>query len=129
MSEHLGSDFSAVSDINSSLTRVDGEVGLGQAGARRLSTPGGRKHYDLNYGFDMRQFVNAPATKFRAERGAEMELVKDERVLSADVTVIFIQDEVPPRLKVNATMQSEDGPFDLTLDVTALTVEILREET
>lgn len=125
----LGSDFSAVTDVDPNLRRVKGRFALAQAIARRLTTPSGLKFYDLNYGFDVRAFVNAPAQQFRVERGVEIEALKDERVLAADATVTFITEDDPPRLTIGLTLTDDDGPFDLTLNVDELSVELLREFT
>jgi len=123
--ENIGSDFAAVTTVDASLSRVKGRRALAEAVARRLQTPNGAKFYDLDYGFDVRQFINAPTRRFQVERGTELEALKDPRVEDADAVVTFGAGV----LQILLTLTDEAGPFDLTLNVDELQVTTLREFT
>jgi hypothetical protein len=130
--ENIGSDFSAVTTVDASMKRIKGRAAHAQAVARRLRVPNGSKFYDLDYGFDLRQFVNAPAARFQIERGTELEALKDERTENADAVVTF--EPIPGttgarNFKVDLTLTDEAGPFDLTLNVDELDVTLFREFT
>lgn len=122
----LGTDVLVISDIGLRWDLVTGRKNLAAAIARRLSTPRGTFDWDPNYGFDLRDALNAgmTATQISQLRGAITdESEKDERVLAAAVVVDF--NFATSSLSVKITLTDADGPFDLILLVTALTVEVL----
>lgn len=92
-----------------------------QAVARRLETPRGGLFYDEEYGTDLRAYVNSNAGPLEIARAAELEAMKDERVLAADATVNRSGQSITVTMKLTLA----DGPFDLTLDVSDLTVDLI----
>lgn len=121
MGADYGSDFSCESDIDAGLTVVSGLVCLGQALVRRLQTPRGGLFYDLEYGTDLREFVNGHASARDIERAAERELLKDERVEQVRASCSFDGERAVVRLSVLGAA----GPFSLVVGVSSLTVEML----
>jgi len=124
MATDYGDDIGGVFDISADLLVVRGRVALSHAIARRLTTPRGGLFYDLSYGHDVRQYVNAPSVQpGTIESQVSTECLKDERVLDATVSVIGVGEE----LRIEVLLIDAQGPFRLTLKVTQLTVELLRE--
>jgi len=121
-----GSDVSCVSDIASDGRTVSGFVVVGEAIARRLSTPRGRLIADPNYGFDLTQFINedmSPRDIAGLQSGVVAECLKDERVSAADATATLDRSGVLT-LSVNLELSTES--FTLVLAVSAVKVEIIR---
>ena len=116
-----GSDISCVSDLDPNLTVVSGPLGVIQAVVRRLQTPRGFLWYDKNYGTDLRAFLNGKPSKFRIAQAIESEALKEERVQRADATVTITTDAITVELALTLA----EGTFDLTISVTALTVELI----
>lgn len=121
-----GSDFQAVEDLDSRLTLVTGPAVVAQAVARRLQVPRGGLWYAPDYGTDLRAYLLAPVrSRFALVAAIEAEATKDERVQSAKATVAFDGD----RAEVTVTLELVDGrTFDLVLDVSRVTVELLTFE-
>lgn len=123
----LGADLAGVGDIDPSGLVVAGNAALGQALARRLTTPRGGLVYDDDYGLDCRDWLNAGLTSQRARELAgavRREALKDERVLDVAVSLAFSQATSVLTLSLRVT--TSDGPFDLVVAVSALSVAILR---
>lgn len=121
----FGSCWSCITDVDMPSTMATGFVAVGQAIARRWSTPAGGLVGDANYGYDLTDFVNddldtrdLPAIAHRA--GAEAE--KDERVTSAPVTITLIGG----LLFVAGKIQTASGPFQLVVSVSNVTVTLLQ---
>ena len=123
----LGSDFRGILDVYQNLARASGRTALGEALCRRLSTPRGGLFYDLDYGFDLRQFLSAaqPPPGF-IESQVVAELLKDERVLDVDVASVGFVGEA---LSLEVVVTDGAGPFALTVTVDQLTVKLLQENT
>jgi phage baseplate assembly protein W len=115
----LGSDFSAVDDLDFALTFLEGEeherLAFIQAIQRRLSTPRGALFYDPSYGLDLRNFLSDNLSPKVMQGIIAAEIRKDERVENAEVSVTpdpvvrgkYIVD-------MNVTAQGEDQEFALT---------------
>lgn len=128
MTADLGTDLSCVTDLDGAGAVVSGRLLLGQAYARRLSTPNGGLIDDPIYGYDLTQFVNADLgagdiDDIQSKAAAEGS--KDERVLSCSVVVTVSIDGI---MSVVASMVDSDGPFDLVLSVSDVTVDLLKVE-
>ena len=122
----FGTDFSCVADCADDFGLATGRTVVAQAIARRFMTPRGRLIGDANYGFDLTGYVNddlSSADLSRIASGCEAEAVKDERVISASVTVTL---SVAGLLLVTCVLDTAAGPFTLVLSVTAVTVEVLK---
>ena len=126
----LGTDISCVSDVDPQCTVVSGRRLLAEAVARRWITPRGMLIDDPNYGTDVTDFIDADVTRASlASMRASMiaEALKDERVESCEVVI------TPPpgglgatgAYHVTATLADAAGPFDLTLAITDVTVDLI----
>lgn len=119
----LGLDLSCVTDLEEDMAEVSGRTCLAQAIARRLTTPRGGLIDDPGYGYDLRDLLNAdvgPRELAAAASAAENECLKDERVLSATVSIVYAQQTV------DVALEDADGPFKLVLAVDTVTVAILQ---
>jgi hypothetical protein len=121
----LGVDIACIDDLDASLSLVDGRTGLGQALARRISTARGMLFYDPTYGIDIRGQMNRPFTATQAARLVEGECIKDERVNDVAATVEF--SDTTETLTITLQVDDGRGPFDLTISIDAVTVEVLNE--
>lgn len=120
-----GTDLSCVVDLDAGLAEVTGNTLLAQALARRLITPRGGLLDDPNYGYDLTQFLNAdigPTDLASITAAVNAELLKDERVLSASVTVTF----AGTVLSVTAQINAANGPFSFVLAVSNVTTQLLQ---
>jgi phage baseplate assembly protein W len=94
-----------------------GTVNLIDALRRRLETPRGALFYDPDYGFDLRQYVQAAfddALRFEGESFIETECYKDERVDSVLVTSELENDILKFRIQGQAD-DNQDFEFILEL--------------
>lgn len=130
MATNYGYDTACVSDVGlvdvviTSARRV-----IGERIARRLQTPrGGLASVDpaaADFGIDVRQFLlgrMSSASVSQAQQTISSECTKDEEVLAADVTVTFVNGGA---MTIAIRLTSASGPFVLTLNVTALTTELV----
>ncbi len=127
MATDIGPTWSGVEDIRQDLGKVEGDAALGEELARRLSTES--LWYDLEYGEDLRNFINAadPGPGV-IERLVEAQCLLDERV--DDAVVDVTRENNGKSLTVEIDVTKGDGTnFLLTLKVSELTVEILKENT
>lgn len=122
----LGVDVACYPDLDAMGSLVSGKTMLGQAIARRLTTPRGALFYDTNYGTDLRLYISEGMTteaQGRIKAAVESECLKDERVAGATATVGFsLQAQT---LKISIALETKTGPFSLTIAVTSLTVSLL----
>jgi len=119
MATDLGADISTYPDLDPAYTLITGPRVVAEAVARRWVTPRGGLFYDLNYGYDLRQFLNAVITPGLASTIAvqcELEALKDERVLQAAVTVKQSAGQLAT-LTVNCLLTLATGPFQFVLTV------------
>lgn len=139
MATGIGSDFACIEDLDANLSLVTGRVNLAHATARRLGTPRRGLFYDpTDYGEDLRDLIGSAVTPQVIQQKAEREAIKDERVQDANTLVTrkdrgqegVAEDEVGD-MTIEIELFDEEGPFDLTLDVTSesLTVANIEELT
>jgi phage baseplate assembly protein W len=120
----LGSDFHGYPDIHPTLKQVSGTLCLVQALARRLETPRGGLFYDPDYGTDLRKFVNqSGVTRAQVVSAIQTECLKDQRVASVTATVEFADTDMT--IFISVTPDGESESFSFTLNVGALTVELI----
>lgn len=122
----LGTDINVVSDLAPVWGLASGPTNLINALLRRLTTPRGGLFYDPNYGFDVVALVNSAVTPVdvaRIKAGVAAELQKDDRVQSANVQADFVF--ATKTLTLNIKITTADGPFDLVLSASAVTVDLL----
>jgi len=124
MASDLGTDFSCATDLDWRLSLVSGREGLAQASARRLGTRAGGLFYDTDYGYDLSNMSGrALVSKQAAAARAEQELLKDERIDDANVTL----DTDPDTGALVPTVMLTDGagPFEFTLPIGDVTTQLL----
>jgi hypothetical protein len=123
-----GTDFACVTDLDAALTVRDNRLTLGESLGRRLLTPRGGLFHDRSYGYDVRRFLKASGfTEAQIARVCEAQMLEDERVRNASVSVTF--DENYEELTISARVYPVIGQaFDLTLNVDSLSVELLNED-
>lgn len=122
----FGSDVSCVTDFAADGRSATGNLVVGEAIARRWSTPRGRLIDDPNYGFDLTGYVfdDMGAQDIAALRaGAQAEAAKDERVVS--VTVNADLDAHTGVLTITAFITTSLGPFQLVVAVSATSFTLL----
>lgn len=123
-SVNYGHDLFCVNDLDPGMLEVDGRVCLAQALARRLITPRGGLLDDPNYGYDLTGFLNddvTHATLASMQGQINAEMLKDERVIAASSTVVFVSGQ----LIVTISITDGVGPFPLVLAVSSVTVQVL----
>jgi phage baseplate assembly protein W len=121
----FGTTLSCVNDFASDARMVSGFAVVGEAIARRWSTPRGRLIAYPNYGFDLSEYVNAdmsPRDIAGLRAGAAAEAEKDERVERCSVSAVLGTDGV---LTLTALVQTTKGPFTLVVRASAVTVDLV----
>lgn len=96
---------------------------------RRLSTARGSLFYDLEYGLDLRTYINGEIDNNILDEirvNIEQELEKDERVQSARCSLEFNESAFTLKVTIQVTPYS-GRTFILILSVDKLTVELLQE--
>lgn len=119
-----GHDLFGVNDLDPGMLECDGRVCLAQALARRLITPRGGLLDDPNYGYDLTGFLNddvSHATLASMQGQIVAEMMKDERVIAATASVVFVAGQ----LIVTISITDSVGPFPLVLAVSSVTVQVL----
>jgi phage baseplate assembly protein W len=122
----FGSDLSCVTDLDPTGAVVSGRRLLAEAIARRLQTPRGGLIDDPDYGYDVTDFLNddlSPRDLALMATNINAECAKDQRILSANSTVTLAAGGV---LMISVGLTDLDGPFDLVLAVSDVTVAILK---
>ena len=126
-----GLDLSATTDLDPLLGTVSGSKLMGQVCLRRLYCRKGRLLSNPNaQTLDARDFVsagiNGPADLIRIQGMCSAALLGDERIQEAIVTASY--DYRLKALTLTIEALGAEGPFRLTLLVTALTVDQLTPE-
>lgn len=122
-----GGDLDVISDLPGlSFGIATGLRNIGNAMARRLTTPRGGLFYDPDYGLDVRNYLNAGMTAAQlAQIQADVasEVAKDPRV---ENPVVVVQSNVPTStLQITISCDLAEGPFEFVLAVSALTVDLI----
>lgn len=127
MATFYGSDTGCTNDLPLiSVTIIDPVQLIGQRTIRRLTTPRGALgliNDDPNFGFDVRQYVNAKLTPSQiatAQSNIQDEITKDEEIDSAEVSFSL---SGTGAISIYISMQSSVGPFSMTLTVDQLTTQ------
>ncbi len=140
----LGSDLSGINDISGTMQEVQGRVCLAQSLGRRLITPRGALIYDVNYGYDLNQWINADVSQSdisQIQGYVRQEMLKDQRVVSANVSAQYVGvSQVQAALQaivatpnpypigvivLNIQIQDSLGPFTLTVSVDNVSVTLI----
>jgi hypothetical protein len=126
----LGVDFDVLGDFPKNFVLVRGRRNLANAIARQLQTPEGflaaAFDGDPDYGYDLRGQLNS-AHQLEVIAGIEakvkQKVVRDERVLSADVRAAY--DLASASLSVDIGIEDAQGPFRLVLNVGEVRTEVV----
>ncbi len=125
--DDFGTDFSGITDLDARCSTVTGRRLLAEAIARRLSTPRGRLIKHPDYGTDLTEYINddiGPGDLAAMQSAIVAECLKDERVQDVDVSITAPVGGVGEYL-IELSIDDGDGPFDLTLSVGEVSVELL----
>lgn len=121
----LGTDVDSSFGVPLRWGLATGRKNLGNAICRRLSTKRGSLHYDLSYGYDVRGKLNVDfdsSTLSQEQSAITSEVEKEERVQSCDTTFDF--NFGTSETLINLLIDEGDGPFELILLVTDVSVSI-----
>lgn len=118
----FGIDIAWTGDLEPMMQAVDGLRALQQSIMRRLTTARGSLFYDLEYGTDLKRFLNSAASPRVIEQAAENEILKDERVLATSVEYLA---DSQSESRVRISVQTAEGPFSFTVPVSEITAEKL----
>jgi hypothetical protein len=130
MTADLGRDTSCTTSLRTGRF-VTGPLLVAEAIYRRLTTPRGMLRggeEEANYGLDLTELIGEtnPKNVIASLPGRiRSELSKDERVLSATITVVATLLGVNTALEVAIAATTSAGPFTLKLLASAVTVELL----
>ena len=122
----FGTDVSSYPDLDTNFGAITDLRAVGECCARMLETPRGSLVYAPDRGYDLRSFLNESVTQAKLDqvkRAIEQECEKDERVASAAATLVFTF--ATQTLDVSIQLTTNDGPFVLVLQVTAVTLTII----
>jgi hypothetical protein len=127
MSTDFGTDLWCIDDFDPRMPDVTGRTVAIQRMVRRLFTPRGSTPDCPNDGIDVRDFLNLGSSLTAAQIQGIIagELQKEDACLSALVTVTFAGPLSRRTMSVVVKGELSDGPFDLVLAVSSLTVELL----
>lgn len=104
---------------------------VAEAAFRRLTTPRGMLRggdEEADYGIDLADMIGSVANASdRAALGGRIssELTKDERIISADVTVKDVSEGPGVSWEIEIEAQTTAGPFTLQVGIDGVTVELL----
>lgn len=121
-----GSDLSLLVDLDALGAVVSGRLVLSQALVRRWSTPPGRLLDDPHYGYDVTGEINddlGPSDVASIGSNMDAEALKDQRVVSCLTSATLVNGV----LMTVSTIDDGNGPFTLTLAITAVSVTILTQ--
>lgn len=127
-----GRDLNCASDLLETMGEVDpfSTLALGQAIVRRLDCPRGALPDDLDYGIDLRAYLNrgtAAAEIAQLATRIRTEITKDDRIDSAVVTVTPSPSGSSLGVAIRVTpVDAQIGGFSMTLAVTS--AEVLVQE-
>ena len=127
---NYGLDLSCTTDLDPLLRTVSGTTLMEQVCLRRLYVrKGGLLSNPNDETLDARDFIGQGITAAdipRIQGQCQNVLEADERIYSATVEASF--DFYSQTLTLAITGLGASGPFNLTLSITALTVELLRPQ-
>lgn len=128
----LGADVALTDDLSAVWGMATGKVNFGMAIYRRLTTPNRTESgqpglfYDARYGYDVRDLLNDDLddAKLAAARGGiKAQCMLDERSQSVKVNLAFTA--ATKALDIDISIETSDGPFELVLRATSLTLDLL----
>lgn len=130
MAADYGRDMSCTTSLQT-MRYVSGAQLVAEAVYRRLTTPRGMlrgSEEDAEYGLDLTSFVGKgdPLTVAVSLPGKiRAELQKDERIIDVRAEVLSVTEGPATSFEIRIEATTDDGPFELTLGVGDVSVEIL----
>jgi hypothetical protein len=126
----FGTDIGALDDIDANLTTVDDRTAFVQALVRRITTPRGALWYAQDYGYDVTAAINTATDPAVIEANAEAELLRDERVDDAEVSLTVTEPTGDTTTggktwSLDLRITAGDEPYAFTLAVDAVTGALL----
>lgn len=112
-------------DVSTPAYWASGFQVVGEAVARRWTTSPGQVIDDPDYGYNLNDLISddlTPTDISYAQQKATVEALKDERVLTASVTINL---SVAGQLTVTAFIGTAAGPFKLVLTISQVNPTIL----
>jgi hypothetical protein len=127
----LGTDVALLTGLAPVWGLASGKLNLAYAIVRRLQTPRGGLFPDPDYGYDVVAWLNASlaigptgsAQLASLQAGISAEVLKDPRVQSVDVELNYAF--ATKLLTITLTLDTAEGPFDLVLSASSVTVALL----
>ena len=117
-------DISAGLDLDPSMRSVSGLRALADAIVRRLTTTAGALRDYPGYGFNLIDLIGSSKTKAEIKNGVEVQVNLEEEVEEARVVVSFSGVQ-SISIHVAISIVTSDGPFDLTISVDDLGVDVI----
>ena len=121
-----GTDVSTFPDLDPTFGDITGPRSVLECVARRFLTKRGQVEYAPGDGLDVREFLSGGVDNrklFSLQAKMQAEAEKDERVLSASVSVTVNQER--ETLTAKLILELAEGPFTLTLEISKVSVEVL----
>lgn len=124
----FGSDVSTFPETDMTGRMVDGRRATAECLLRRYMTPYGSLPYDEDFGCDLRVLLNDDLDDGdlrHLESVASAEALKDERILTASVTMTLNKQESKLSVRIAGTL-SDRSSFDFVLAIGNVTAEVLK---
>ena len=120
-----GSDFAGVTDVDPALRVSSGRRALGEAVARRLSTPLGALPDWPSYGYDLTTLIGTSVRDEIIRQNVRAQCIAEEEIERVNISINRPNSSA---LELAIQLFDAEGPFDLTvlvdeLDVTAIIPE------
>lgn len=130
MATDFGKDVSCTTELHTGRYASGSRV-VAEAAYRRLTTPRGMLRGgedEANYGLDLTELIGSASTKADAAAlpsRVKAELLKDERIISANVVVTPTREGATTTYLIAITAETTAGPFTLGVGVADVTVQLL----
>lgn len=130
MTTNFGRDISCTTSLRSG-RYVTGARLVAEAAYRRLTTPRGMLRGgedEGTYGLDLTELVGTTTTAATAatlQGRVQAELLKDERIESASVTVLETRNGPSTAYRITIRATTNAGPFTLQVSATDVSVELI----
>lgn len=116
-------DFSGILDIDSSLNTSSARIALTEAILRRLTTQNGSLPDFPDYGYDITSFIGTSFNQASIEQSVTNQILLEEEVDDCTVNAQLLSDNITVQLDITVT--DGDSPFDFTISVDDLNIEII----
>lgn len=130
MATNFGKDTSCATSLRTGRFSTGTRL-VGEAVYRRLTTPRGMLRGgedEANYGLDLTELIGSSETEADAAAlpgKVQQEVLKDERVNAAEVSVVRTVDGPASEYNITILCLTDIGPFDLTIGVDEVSAELI----